>query len=215
MISKSITTAAITSASNNIGIPSEYKRVEYLESIAINKQGQYIDTEVLSHGSLGIEIKAQSISCTDNICFWFGGENSWSNGTSFDLQAGASGYGFIYGSQKSIGDTKAKFKNLNTPYILKIINGILSINNSFLSTYEILDFQSNTSVSLFGLKRNTTVPRCDSVRIWYCKFYEGENLINNFVPCLDENNNPCMYDLITKKTHYNLGIGSFITGPIL
>ncbi len=37
--------------------------------------------------------------------------------------------------------------------------------------------------------------------------YDMTNIIHDLVPCLDNNNEPCMYDKITKNTYYNLRSG--------
>ena len=37
----------------------------------------------------------------------------------------------------------------------------------------------------------------------------GNNLLFNGIPCLDDNNVPCMYDTISGDTFYNQGTGTF------
>lgn len=43
------------------------------------------------------------------------------------------------------------------------------------------------------------------IKFYYLKIYEGENLVKDFIPVLDTNNNPCMYEKIGKTFHYNTG----------
>ena len=45
------------------------------------------------------------------------------------------------------------------------------------------------------------------IKFYYLKIYEGENLVKDFIPVLDTNNNPCMYEKIGKTFHYNTGEG--------
>ena len=45
-----------------------------------------------------------------------------------------------------------------------------------------------------------------------CKHYSGDELIQDFVPCLNADGVPCMYDLIRRRTFYNKGTGSFTWG---
>lgn len=48
----------------------------------------------------------------------------------------------------------------------------------------------------------------------YFKFWMNGELKHHLVPCLDETSTPCMYDLVTKETHYNAGNGlDFIPSP--
>lgn len=43
------------------------------------------------------------------------------------------------------------------------------------------------------------------IKFYYLKIYEGENLVKDFIPVLDFNNKPCMYEKIGKTFHYNTG----------
>lgn len=45
------------------------------------------------------------------------------------------------------------------------------------------------------------------IKFYYLKIYEGENLVKDFIPVLDTNNNPCMYEKIGKTFHYSTGEG--------
>lgn len=45
------------------------------------------------------------------------------------------------------------------------------------------------------------------IKFYYLKIYEGENLVKDFIPVLDTNNKPCMYEKIGKTFHYNTGEG--------
>lgn len=46
-------------------------------------------------------------------------------------------------------------------------------------------------------------------RIYYFKMYDNDVLVRDFIPVLDENNVPCMYDRVTKQFYYNSGTGDF------
>lgn len=41
------------------------------------------------------------------------------------------------------------------------------------------------------------------------KIYEGENLVFNAIPSLDQSGKPCMFDTVTKQPFYNQGTGEF------
>jgi len=49
-------------------------------------------------------------------------------------------------------------------------------------------------------------------RIYYIKFYEDDVLVRDFIPALDANNIPCMFDKVESKCYYNAGTGQFIAG---
>ena len=44
-------------------------------------------------------------------------------------------------------------------------------------------------------------------RIYYVKITEGSTLVRNFIPVLDWDMRPCMYDKVTRKLFYNKGTG--------
>lgn len=49
--------------------------------------------------------------------------------------------------------------------------------------------------------------------IAYCQMFDNEfNLIADFIPVLDWNNVPCMYDKVTDDLFYNQGTGEFLYG---
>ena len=52
-------------------------------------------------------------------------------------------------------------------------------------------------------------------RLYETKVYNSDILIGNFIPCLDSNNRPCMYDTVSGQTFYNQGTGEFIAGPVI
>ena len=49
-------------------------------------------------------------------------------------------------------------------------------------------------------------------RIYYTKIWDNDTLVRDFIPCLDSNNRPCMYDRVEGKPYYNLGTGEFSYG---
>lgn len=79
----------------------------------------------------------------------------------------------------------------------------------FLKTFSVPDFTSTVTMALFKSK---PFNNGFQGRIYSCKHYSGDELIQDFVPCLDTEGVPCMYDLISKTAFYNQGTGSFTWG---
>ncbi len=46
-------------------------------------------------------------------------------------------------------------------------------------------------------------------RIYYCKIYDDGVLVRDFIPVLDKEGTPSMYDKVEKKFYYNQGTGEF------
>ena len=79
----------------------------------------------------------------------------------------------------------------------------------FSKTFAVSDFTSAVTMALFKSK-----PFNNGFwgRIYSCKHYNGDELIQDFVPCLDTEGVPCMFDLVSRKPFYNAGTGSFTWG---
>ena len=80
----------------------------------------------------------------------------------------------------------------------------------FSKTLSVNDFTSTVTMALFRAKGINA--SYFQGRIYGCKHYSGDELIQDFVPCLDTDGVPCMYDLISKTAFYNQGTGSFTWG---
>ena len=79
----------------------------------------------------------------------------------------------------------------------------------FSKTFSVSDFESTVTMALFKSK---PLDRGFRGRIYSCKHYSGDELIQDFVPCLDAEGVPCMYDLVSRQSFYNKGSGSFTWG---
>ena len=48
--------------------------------------------------------------------------------------------------------------------------------------------------------------------MYYFKIYDNNELVRNFIPGLDPNGTPCLYDTVLKIPFYNSGTGEFLYG---
>ena len=79
----------------------------------------------------------------------------------------------------------------------------------FSKTFSVSDFESTVTMALFKSK---PLDRGFRGKIYSCKHYNGDKLIQDFVPCLDAEGVPCMFDFVSRKSFYNKGTGSFTWG---
>lgn len=79
----------------------------------------------------------------------------------------------------------------------------------FSKIFSVPDFTSTVTMALFRAK---PFEKGFQGKIYSCKHYNGNELIQDFVPCLDTNGVPCMFDLVSRKPFYNKGSGSFTWG---
>lgn len=80
----------------------------------------------------------------------------------------------------------------------------------FSKTFSVPDFTSTLTMALFRSKGVSG--DYFRGRIYSCKHYSGDELIQDFQPCLDTNGVPCMFDFVSRKPFYNVGTGSFAWG---
>ena len=80
----------------------------------------------------------------------------------------------------------------------------------FSKTFSVSDFTSTATMALFRAKNVSG--DCFQGRIYGCKHYNGDELIQDFQPCLDTEGVPCMFDFVSQKPFYNKGTGSFTWG---
>ena len=80
----------------------------------------------------------------------------------------------------------------------------------FSKTFSVPDFTSTLTMALFRSKGVSG--DYFRGRIYSCKHYNNGKLIQDFVPCLDTEGVPCMFDLVSRKSFYNKGNGSFTWG---
>ena len=54
----------------------------------------------------------------------------------------------------------------------------------------------------------------DYMRIYAAKIYVDGTLVRDFIPVLDNDSVPCMYDQVTGTCYYNSGTGTFLYGEL-
>ena len=80
----------------------------------------------------------------------------------------------------------------------------------FSKTFSVTDFTSTETMALFRAKGVNGI--YFTGRIYSCKHYSSDELIQDFVPCLDTEGVPCMFDFVSRNSFYNVGTGSFTWG---
>lgn len=205
-------TSAAVPPSNATGLPYDAE-IEYLESTGT----QYIDTGVVGGSDSKVEIVASSDNTTKNSCL-LGARNSayknsfciWQSTTNAQVR-----YDYSDASQDTqIGNeywdiaeknTIVKNKNVNT------LNGVEGKNNlirSFVCEYPFYLFGVNTGGAF-------AVGTGYIGAIHSCKIYANNTLVRDFIPVLDNDLVPCMYDKVSGEFFYNQGTGEFVRGDDL
>lgn len=94
-------------------------------------------------------------------------------------------------------------------------NWIASIDGNPVCTSQ-SKYTNNVTMYLFAEYNNGSVNFYSKSRIYSAKFYSGEKLISNLIPCYNKTTGKLgMYDSIRKRFFTNSGSGEFKSGPIL
>ena len=115
---------------------------------------------------------------------------------------------------ENLTSTVTRNTNVHT-FKLDAINktwGIDSNTGSFTSSGSL---SSTASIFLFGRHSAYYVDKVNrpaNAKVYYCKIWKGGSLVRDFIPVLDWNYVPCMYDRVTEQLFYNAGTGTFSYG---
>ena len=184
-----------------------YTPIEYLESTGT----QWIDTGYVPNISTKIEIVGRQ---GGGDCEMFGISD-----TLFVFNNNINSSGSLFYSF---------FAPWDGPLTPNLSDGVHIVSMSkhgglIIDNIKIVDLENTTStstkyrISLFGRIDNAsgTIQKLGSHKIYSFKIYDNDILVRDFVPVLDGNGTPCMYDNVEHKFYYNAGTGQFIAGPVV
>ena len=183
--------------------------VEYLESTGT----QYIDTGLKGKNGYDFDYKFNSTRI-DGTAYGIGGE--WENGKSCYLGLIRDTNYFGYHYQNTNSAIQVQLLTANTDYRVQahlysgeqyyILNGTKSAVGTITGT-----FTSTSNMRLFSIYSST--PLYSYIKMYYCKIWDNGVLVRDFIPCIDENLTPFMFDKVHNTVYLNAGTGQFKVGP--
>ena len=194
------------------GLPEGYTAVNYLQSSG----AQWIEMGVAPNQNTKAVLKIKIDKFTDNGASLIGSRTDANPNNQFMTYL--DGYGGTRFLFRMDGQPQAiSWTGLTTDKIYTVtLSGtemkaeLEDGTTVFSKTFSVSDFTSTVTMALFRAKG--VGGTYFQGRIYSCKHYSGDELIQDFVPCLDAEGVPCMYDLISKTAFYNQGTGSFTWG---
>lgn len=193
-------------------VAPSYTELEYIESTGT----QWIDTGYSFSPNIEYEFSAMMTQVITNAAF-LGQSTSWSwnnSGNSAVTFANASTgklYG-IYSNNGSVG-TQTSSTYLNKRFTATFKNLSLSIDGVELQKFSQVTSWANEMPTMHIFNRNMvngSQPTNGAYRFYYLKLYDNGILIRDFIPVLDTNDVPCMYDKVSGELFYNKGTGEFL-----
>ncbi|MEE3344408.1 MAG: hypothetical protein VZS44_09980 [Bacilli bacterium] len=202
----------------NHTFPTGYTPVDYIESSGT----QYINTGYKVKPTTKIDLDFAYIgTSTSNTWIPIFGERGATSQTYFALFVNETNLKLSpnYGGFDP-GNTSQTTIEKNKKYNIKNDGGNFYLDDelkSDISTYLTLS-ESDKNILLFDLilTNGYTINRGCKAKIYQCKFYEGNTLIRNMIPCYRNSDNEVgMYDLVNNVFYTNQGTGSFTYGSIV
>ena len=189
-----------------INLPANYTKCVYLQSDGT----QWIDTTHIANDETGLYLRTQCLGNGNHVPFgsyeseksyWAPRFNTSDKSANYVFGAGSSTNMFLYDK----GDDLIYTSTLNLYSDRKITlisedtrwEGIIS-NTASAASYSLWLFSWNTNKGTIDTTNGKFIGR-----IFRAKITQDDYLAHDFVPCLDENNRPCMYDLVTQTPYYN------------
>lgn len=186
----------------NNGPVKPYTELSYIKTTGT----QFINTGIKCKSTLKFQVKfsAQKLSGGK----FFGNQTSESDAFRFFAASTPRWYldfGSGEGGNRISGGTPA----LNTIYEFEIGNRY--VKDLVTGTNVI----SSTTVSAFTKTYDFLIANTgEELTIYYCKIYDGDTLIGDFIPADDGKGVICMYDKVTKEFYMNNGSGNFVSGGV-
>lgn len=177
-----------------------YQELSYIESTGT----QYIDPGVTVDSNYIVETKFLLTGSNKGMGRMFGG------GTDMHFEMAASGTGGFRWSINGSGTT-VSFTS-GTSHIFKCYgNGLCYIDGT--QKANLARNQTSTKLWLFDNYAHTEHA---IGRLYYCKIWNGNTLVRDFIPVKNLlNNTVCLYDKISKQFFTNLGTGTFGEGSVV
>jgi hypothetical protein len=199
---------------SEVTLPDGYTLVKYLESTG----SQWINTEINPTNNTGIWVTAKTNAIPYSESYPAGclKDNGWGkNTTCFLVPRLAQNKDYVYKSrvlfnqqntmwdskfsESCIYDGKSNWLNDKKGSITGKLVSDISVN------FPTTAFSTDLPIYLFSVNKYGTSVIGINVRIYRAKISDGTTIIRDYVPCLDSDNKPCLYDVIQGQPYYNQG----------
>lgn len=190
------------------GLPAGYQEVEYIESTGT----QWIDTGIKLSNNSNVEINAKFTATQKRKSYYLFGSSATDKRYMIAVGSTTNKYLVDFNSSNyRINSSVSAFDSIF--HIHKINNLNYYIDNILQGSRTSLIFSNTENAYLFDVKGRSTDSSV-GVQAWqikYCKIYDNDTLVRNFVPCYRKSDNVVgMFDTAEGKFYTNQGSGEFL-----
>lgn len=186
-------------------LPNGYTQLAYIQSSGT----QYVNTGVVVSKNLEIKLKFMLTRTTKHgIVGYMQSESLGTNRFAVFQYDGA--WYFDFGND-STGRISGGSFNANTLYDITVGNRYIKNNeteSNIISGSVISNLTNSNSISIL------CETDCGIGKIYSCQIYDNDVLVRDFVPCIKDDGEVGLYDLVGKQFYGNAGTGVFIGSEV-
>ena len=169
----------------------------------ITRGTQYVDTGIKPNNNTKVEMKCKINDAGTQFIF---GSRTDETTNSFSCVFINNSLRFDYGTTQTTYSTY----NVGNIYTISLDKGNFYINNTKLGEKN-ETFNVNYNLYLFATNTVETATLPSFTTLYYCKIWDGDTLKRDFVPTIDNNNQYCLYDKVTKTYFYGINSDFFLS----
>ena len=198
-----------SSGGSNGGLPSEYTRLDYLQSDG----NQYINTKIYLDQDCEVIVECSANDFYQHYIFGARTNVNTNDMFCFILGDVANAYPQFDGNRGSVGNQALLMEILQRSKI-KLNSSGCYINDRVLVRFaSYSNFTTPVPATLFAMNQAEGLDaRTFNGKIYLFQIFKNEKIILNLVPALDFDNRPCMFDTVSQIPFYNIGSGKFTWG---
>ena len=187
----------------------EYTELEYIESTG----EQYIDTGVFGNENLVIQA-SYKLSDGNRVCYLFGACSTY-NTNVFAMSYNPLNnklYRYFIGTRTEVYGSvnNGAFSNITDVQNSSFSKDKVVINTEEYNVTSRVPFSTPVTMTIFARKEPNKVTFFSKIKLRSFKMISNEKIIKDFIPVLDSNNKPALYDKVENKFYYNEGSGEFL-----
>lgn len=185
-------------------LPEGYTELEYIEGAG----NQYVDTGLKPNQNTTVEMQFKMVNTNADYAL-FGSRDSAQANMYTLISRGSTFRASIAGTISDFYDFGA---DMTQPVTAVMGDGGVDINGSArqISTSA---FQCAYTCLILAARNGSTPAWGALARLYYCRIYDGETLVRDYVPATDPGGTAGLFDLVNAQFYGNAGSGAFTPGP--
>ena len=182
---------------------NKYTIVEYIESTGT----QYIDTDAKLTQNSKIEMKMNVTQAGKYAIF---GSRTSATENNFEVMNDYNNFFLDFDNYLNNRVMKGVNFDINE---IEISNNRLKIGDYVKSIGVYGKFETPDNAYVFYISGNPAGGHEKAkMRLYYCKIYDNDTLVRDYIPVIDSSERPCLFDKVSKECFYNQGTGEFLWG---